>query len=299
MTAHFHPQRLLPRYAGLVSRTAQLPRGLPVSMALLGRLVNSSDKSATENPTPLELDLARVVVCGFPRTGTTFLQAAIQDAFEDPTACWKNHDVLAIPRYLNAGIPTVITLRDPLSTAISWSIYNSDQPTEKLLAARIQTYSVWHEQALRYLGSRLLRLKRFEDFREHPFETLSPVLQRIAREEELHHIDSEFVECDLEHRNAEQGISSRQGNTPSILRVPLRNQYLALTDSSRVRTAMDRATAVYGELTALSLERPIFDLVGSDSIAHAQHRIAVPVTLTGAVATGALGAAMLLRVLGD
>jgi hypothetical protein len=299
VSTHFHPQRLLPRYSGLISRLSRSPGGLKFYLAPLGPLVNSHEHSTSENPTSLDLELARVVVCGFPRTGTTFLQTAIQDVFEDSTACWKNHDVLAIPRYLRRGIPTVVTLREPLATAVSWSIYNADEPKETLLAGRLLTYASWHEQIPRYLESRLLRLKRFEDFRDHPFEILSPVLQQIAAEEELHHVDARQINEELEHSNAEHGISVLHGNTPSIDRRELREQYVKLSSRPRVAEALERATVIFSDLNTLSLHRPSLDPV---SLAAAQptHTLGTgAATLTGIVASGAAGAGLLLRLLGD
>lgn len=299
MTTHFHPQRLLPRYSGLVSILSRVPGGLKYTLGPLGPLVYSHERSTSENPSFLDLELARVVVCGFPRTGTTFLQTAIQDVFEDSTACWKNHDVLAIPRYLRRGIPTVVTLREPLATAVSWSIYNADEPKESLLAGRLLTYASWHEQVPRYLESRLLRLKRFEDFREHPFETLSPVLQQIAAEEELHHVDANLINEELEHSNAENGISILQGNTPSSDRRELRDRYLELSTAPRVVDAWERATVIFSQLSTLSLHRPSLDPVSLAAAQSTRTHGTGAAAWTGIMASGAAGASVLLRLLGD
>jgi hypothetical protein len=270
-----------------------------MALMVLGPIANSHERSTSENPTALEIELSRVVVCGFPRTGTTFLQTAIQDVFEDSTACWKNHDVLGIPRYLKAGIPTVVTLREPLDTAVSWSIYNHDRPDAALFTHRLTTYAMWHEQVLEYLHSRLLRLKRFDDFREHPFETMNPVLQQIAQEEELHHVDAEFVQHDLEVRNLEQGISVSQANLPAAERRAQRQKYLALTSSRRVARALDRASSIYDDLHSRSLSRPALDMFTLAAAEHSGFRSGNPAMWAGAIATGTAGAASLLRLLGD
>jgi hypothetical protein len=270
-----------------------------MALTVLGPIANSHERSTSENPTSLDIELSRVVVCGFPRTGTTFLQTAIQDVFEDSTACWKNHDVLGIPRYLKAGIPTVVTLREPLDTAVSWSIYNQDRVDADLLAHRLNTYAIWHEQVLHYLHSRLLRLKRFDDFREHPFETMSPVLQQIAREEELHHVDAEFVQNDLERKNLEQGLLISRANLPSGERHEQRQRYLELAQCRPAAKALDRASSIYDELHIRSLNRPSLDMLALAVTEQSSFRASNPAVWAGAIATGSAGAASILRLLGD
>jgi hypothetical protein len=270
-----------------------------MAITILGPIAMSHTRSTTENPTALDIELARIVVCGFPRTGTTFLQTAIQDVFEDSTACWKNHDVLGIPRYLKAGIPTVVTLRDPLDTAVSWSIYNQDRPNPALLAHRLTTYALWHEQVLHYMHSRLLRLKRFDDFREHPFETMSPVLKKIAQEQELHHVNAEMVTQELSEKNRDQGIQFSQANTPSSARHAQRNGYLELTSHRRVASALDRASSIYDDLLSRGLNRPPLDMLTIAITEQSGFRAGNPALWAGAIATGTAGAASLLRLLGD
>lgn len=212
--------------------------------------------STTENPSLQDLQQAEVVVCGFPRTGTTFLQAVIAEAFGRSTACWKNHDVLGIRRYMRVGIPTIVTLRDPLDTAISWSIYNRDEPSAAMLAHRLDAYSLWHENVLPHLESRLLRLKSFADFREHPMETLNPLLQALAVSDEVAFADAATVLTRVDNENNHDRIALERANVPHPDRTALKAPYRALTDSPRLAAHLDRARSVFNELMQASTHRP-------------------------------------------
>ena len=254
--SHFHPQRLKPRYVSALARLSKAPGGLPMATRVFAPIAFDRATSTTENPTLCELQQAEIVVCGFPRTGTTFLQAVVNEAFGRSSACWKNHDVLGIRRYMRMGIPSIVTLRDPLDTAISWSIYNRDEPNATMLARRLDAYSLWHENVLPHLESRLLRLKPFADFREHPMETLNPLLQALAVSDEVAFADVNTILTRIDQDNHADHIALEHANVPHPDRTALKAPYRALTDFPQLTPHLDRARAVFNELMKASDHRP-------------------------------------------
>lgn len=214
-----------------------MPGGLASTALALRGVAFDDQPSATENATVDDLRSAYVALCGFPRTGTTFLQKAINLALGDESACFKNHDPLAVGRYADAGLTTLVTLRDPLATIVSWSLYHGDLPSPELLSARLATYVAWHREIRRRLDSPWVVVIDFDEFSARPSAVLEHVLDFASDAEVSERTVSEHVRvC-----NEDSRLPMRHGNVPDPRRERLKEPYVTAAQQPRVRRVLERA----------------------------------------------------------
>lgn len=225
---HFHPQRLHPRYGGLVNLASQLPGGLALVSKSCGRFIFDQQPAGSENPSAGDLEAAVVAVCGFPRTGTTYLQEAAGQALGAPERCWKNHDPFSIPAYLNAGLLTLIPLRDPISTIASWSLYNNDPPSISRKRSRLLAYTAWHRAVKKYAKSPQVLFINFD--------SLGTGTERLI--------------AGVRQTNEAQLLPVTMQNFPSEVREELKAPYLQILNSVELRSELADAYRVFDQLNA-------------------------------------------------
>ena len=225
--AHFHPQRLHPRYGGLVNIASQLPGGLALASKTCGRFIFDQQPAGSENPSAADLEAAVVAVCGFPRTGTTYLQEAASQALGAPERCWKNHDPFSIPVHINAGLLTLIPLRDPISTISSWSLYNSDPPSISRKRSRLLAYTAWHRAVQKYAKSPQVLFINFD--------SLGATTEQLM--------------AGVRHVNEAQLLPVTMQNFPSEVREELKAPYLQILNSPELRHQLADAYHVFDKLS--------------------------------------------------
>ena len=225
---HFHPQRLHPRYGGLVNVASQLPGGLATVCSTLGHFIFDQQPAGSENPSAADLRAAVVAICGFPRTGTTFLQEAASQVIGAPERCWKNHDPFSIPAYINAGLLTLIPLRDPISTISSWSLYNNDPPSIARKRSRLLAYTAWHRAVRKYTKSPQVMFINFDSLGTGTEKLIAGVRQT----------------------NEAQLLPVTMQNFPSEVREELKAPYLHILNSPELRSQLADAYRVFDQLNA-------------------------------------------------
>lgn len=183
-------------------------------------------------------------MCGFPRTGTTFIQSAVTSALDDERACWKNHDPLAVRRYAQAGIPTWLTLRDPASTVVSWSLYHRDVPSSRMLARRLAVYTAWHREALRLLRLPGVEIIDFDEFAADPASVIRQRLGRVAGAR----VSASLVSAQVRATNHLDNRDLHQSNTPDPQRDQLKAPYFQLLSDPRARRRLREAQRAYDAL---------------------------------------------------
>lgn len=228
VSPHFHPQRLHPRYGGLVNLASQLPGGLATVCTTLNRFIFDQQPAGSENPTASDLRAAVVAVCGFPRTGTTFMQEAASQVLGAPESCWKNHDPFAIPGYVKAGLLTLIPLRDPISTISSWSLYNSDPPSTSRKRSRLLAYTAWHRAVQKYAKSPQVLFINFD--------SLGTGTEKLI--------------AGVRETNEAQLLPVTMQNFPSEVREELKAPYLQILNSPELRSQLADAFRVFDKLNA-------------------------------------------------
>ena len=242
--AAFHPQRLFPRYARTFATAAVVPGGLRAASRLARPIAFDDSPSSTENPSGSDLAQAQVALCGFPRTGTTFLQEAINVALDDERACWRSHDPLSVPINIKAAIPTLITLREPLSTIVSWSLYNNDAPSQALFSARIASYLAWHREIRRRVRSPWVSVLDFSEFSSAP----TAALLRFTAFSSARDLTTKDIATRVHHANDQAAIGLHMRNMPDPTRVNLSGRYVELSQSPTSRRLLGRASKIYEDL---------------------------------------------------
>ncbi len=250
MSVHpsFHPHRLFPRFGRPVEIISRRRGGLALAARLAGPLLFDRQASGTENATAADLRRVRVAVCGFPRTGTTFLQHAVGDALGNQAACWKNHDAFAATTFTDAGIPVLVPLRDPLSTIVSWSLYHHDPPSADLMRSRLAIYLAWHREIARLDQRAGLTMLDFEEFCADPGDVLATALGPSA-------VPSRVTEDAIERttdlvlaENDDRDLAINHRNVPAHERDLLKGPYLDAVRGDHVQSMLERANDVYLDL---------------------------------------------------
>lgn len=228
---HFHPQRLHPRYGGLVNVASQLPGGLATVCTTLAPFIFDQQPAGSENPTSADLQAAVVAVCGFPRTSTTFLQDATGQVIGGAEKCWKNHDPFSIPGYIKAGLLTIIPLRDPINTISSWSLYNNDPPSISRKRSRLLAYTAWHRAVRKYAKSpRVLFVS---------FDSLGAASERFV--------------AGVRQNNEAQLLPLAMQTFPSEAREKFKEPYLEILTSPILRRQVADANGVYENLMRVAV----------------------------------------------
>jgi len=244
----FHPQRVFPRYSAGFDLSSRVPGGLSVASRLMASLAFDGTPSASENAKQADLAAARVVVCGFPRSGTTFMQQAISRVLGSTAQCWKNHDVLAIPSYLEYGLPVLVPLRRPRAAVVSWSIYHADYPSVQAMTHRLHAYVAWHREFLRHSGDPGVRVIDFHTFVADPVWVLDLVLPDDDKADVLSSITADAIVSLVDQDNLSASLDLAHGNTPHPDRDALKSAYHELLDDRRLRSILGRAEELHEKL---------------------------------------------------
>lgn len=242
-----HPQRLHPRFARLADLASHAPYGLSV-FSLLAPVAFSGTSSSTENPSGDDLHKSGIAICGFPRTGSTYLKFAIERSLDSPGAVWRTHDVLSIPQLQAADLLVLVPLRDPRSTAISWSLYNSDESSRSLMQSRLRSYSAWHRQVARHTRNSGVRFLSFDYFTAQPSQALSTKFDAAGIQPKLESITSTDVAARLFDDDSAHGVEPRHTHVPSDHRATRRDDYASILDDRRLTSALSEAQALYEAL---------------------------------------------------
>lgn len=219
-----------------MEKASVFPGGIPTVNTLLGRLILDPFVSFSENPLPADLDCARIGVCGFPRTGTTFLLKAANVYLGDSSSAWKNHDPYAIRDFSARGIPVLLSLRDPLDAALSWAIYHGDAPSVEAITHRLDLFTAWHRIARREVRGARVVAADFDVFTRDPAPLIASVVTDVLLQESPATISEEVA-----RDNSNDALGSHASNTPSEARQRIKQQYADLTDHPRVQRAVSPA----------------------------------------------------------
>ena len=228
-TEGFHPHRLAPRYSALFAYASRVPWGLEAACKGVGWLAFDGIRTTSETPETSTLPDLGFVVCGFPRTGTTYAQALLGSHLATGQRSWHTHDVLAIDSYHRAGLPVVVTLRDPIDTVASWSTYHGDTPSPTSITRRLRAYEAWHRRLTQWVPHVSLVGMHFESFTQFK----SPdVASRVNEEDKNRRLDP--LQQHLPHRD----------------RDVLLNAHRDMATHLDARRALVRAQAVYSHAKA-------------------------------------------------
>ena len=250
-----HPQRLYPKYARVADLASRQPQGL-CALSIIAPGIFSRTPSSTENPTAEDLGRSGIAICAFPRTGSTYLKFAIERSIESPGAVWRTHDVLAVPQLERAGLLVLIPLRDPRSTAISWSLYNNDEPSLSRMRSRLHSYAAWHRQVARYSSHPGVRFISFDYFSREPSHALTTKFKAAGIQPTHESLASDVVAADLWEDDATHGVEPRHTHVPSDHRAAVRADYEGLLADPKLASPLACAEALFDGLMKRAPQPP-------------------------------------------
>lgn len=236
-----------PRYSGIGDVVTRLPGGFS-AMSAAYPLLGDRARTAGDAPASLAGNGSPIAVVAFPRTGSRFLATAVSELLHGVEVPHL-HDPLLIEMLQRQGVQVLVSLRSPLDAAISWSIYNGDEPTEKLLLSRLKAYVMWHRYIRRLTKDDRLAFLRFENFTADPAAALASFLPNT----ESRSITSRDVWLQVAADN--NASSWEVTNLPSEHRQQRRARYDQYVSTRSIHRTLSQADELYREL--VSLRAPI------------------------------------------
>lgn len=241
---HFHPHRVYPRRTRLVMGTSRVAGVTDALLRWTPRLILDSTPISSEDPRTSDVRSTRLVVCGLPRSGTTFLTRAGEIFLGGRGSVWKSHDPFVGRDFLPSGVPVIVLLRAPLETAISKAIFHEDQVTATSLMRRLALTTTWYRLMAHEPPHELLRAWDFAEVVADPSFVLESTLhQRSAAPLEAAAVVQE-VSSDDEH----QGVTSPQTHIPHADRTRLQARYESFAENARVHRYLSLALEAQEEV---------------------------------------------------
>jgi hypothetical protein len=227
---HFHPHRVYPRRIRLVMAASRVPGATEALVHWTPRIVLNTAPCIHEDPDIGTAQATRLVVCGLPRSGTTYLSRAAEMFLGAEGAVWKSHDPFVHRDFIPWGIPVLITLRPPLENAISKAIYHADPITPGALVRRLALITAWYRLMAREPQHELLRFCEFSDVIKDPHDVLRTVLHGSCSPR----IDCSTVVNAVATEDARKELASPQTHIPHMDRAQLRARYEEFADDVKV-----------------------------------------------------------------
>lgn len=202
-----------------------------------GGFLQDQTPSSSEDPTVEDILATSLVVCGVQRSGTTYLSRAADTLLDGSGRVWKSHDPFAPRDFLPYGIPVIITLRDPLATAISKATYHGDALTPRSLCRRLDLVTTWYRLVAHEPRNPLLTTADFDEFTDYP----ATCLQRPLKDRVTTNVSAGDVLSRVELIDSQQNLDSSQTHTPHPERLDRRSRLEDFTEQPSVRRHLGRA----------------------------------------------------------
>jgi len=114
---------------------------------------------------------------GFPRSANTYCYNILKVAFPSLPLCTHIHTAASIRLALRFNVPTLVLVRDPVSTCCSLLLKHHIEPTAKEVGSLLLDYIEYHDFVMK--KSAQLGILRFEDAVSSPEYIIRVVCQRL------------------------------------------------------------------------------------------------------------------------
>ena len=185
------------------------------------------------------------MVLGFPRSGNTFLTAWLNQVKKPQTRVIDgkvSHSALDVIRCANAGVTTLIPVREPVDTCASWLVRINQPDSQSQAIKTLKAYTAWYQTAGTQLARSSIILVPFDVFVKNPlFVTTIPEIDQFLDPVKYRSINlNEFT------RDLRSALSDVHGQGLPIDGVP--GEFLiSLPEPSR---------KVENDLARMNLEKP-------------------------------------------
>ena len=243
---NFHPQKLFPRYSRLAATSALSNFGFSAFRRALPFAWDQKNIES-ERLLPQYLGSTPLAIVGYPRTGTTFLQFALEREMNSRGQIFKNHDAFSIGNLSLRGIPVLIPVRNPRDTCISWSFYNKDKFSRKSALRRLASYLAWHRIAHRYIAHENVFPIPFDAFSQQLGFIPNNILQKLEISSSLEVSQTTGLMNDFHSIQNDLNLDLRVSNTPSAARQQATQSYKEIYDHLSGHRFMTKAKNLYEE----------------------------------------------------
>jgi hypothetical protein len=199
--------------------------------------------------------LPSLVVCGYPRSGNTFVAEYLRTALPEHAEVLSNrHSPIKVQVAAELGVPVVIPVREPLPAVASWMLYMGE-PLELARAKRhLLGYRSWHEYVMKVRSRELSLVVPFEKAVTSPasilgwapIQRLNPVLAQ--------HIDVDGVVSRIENDAQDGAVLDpvTQQSVPHPERATRAAAYAALLAMPELAKYRRTAAEVHAEVVEVS-----------------------------------------------
>ncbi|MFK8016613.1 MAG: hypothetical protein AB8G17_14365 [Gammaproteobacteria bacterium] len=115
---------------------------------------------------------------GFPRSANTYCFNIIKAGFESLRISTHIHTTASLKLARRYGTPTMVLVRDPVSTCCSLLVKLTHEPTPAVLEAQFRDYLEYHEYVLAHRAD--IDILKFEDVVQSPTVIVTAVAERLG-----------------------------------------------------------------------------------------------------------------------
>jgi hypothetical protein len=235
--------------------------GLP----FIDRTIDASSARLMGNGSRLDVRaLPSLVVCGYPRSGNTFVAEYLRTALPEHSEVLSNrHSPIKVQMAAELAVPVVIPLREPLAAVASWMLYLGE-PLELARAKRhLLGYRAWHAFVLKVRSRALSVVVPFDQAVAAPDSLLGWAPIQRLNPVRAQNIDVDDVVARIAHdaQDGAVGDPATQQSVPHPERASRAAAYSALLAGSE----LERYRRMAAEVHAEALEVGGFDRVAAPS----------------------------------
>jgi hypothetical protein len=210
--------------------------------------------------------LPSLVVCGYPRSGNTFVAEYLRTALPEHAEVLSNrHSPIKVQVAAELRVPVVIPVREPLAAVSSWMVYLGE-PLELPRAKRhLLSYRAWHSYVLKARSRDLSLIVGFDEAVSSPGTLLRWAPIRRMNPLRAGGIDAAEVVARIE-RDARDGFVRdpvAQQSVPHPSRGALAEVYVDLLNSRELELPLRLAAEIHAE---------VMEFAGSDRVAATSER---------------------------
>jgi len=192
-----------------------------------------------------------VVVSGYPRSGNSFVAAALQRGTAGRLRIGsREHSPLISPIASGAGVPVIIPVREPVGTLASWLVFRASQGSHDRIDAYLASFRDWYRFVHRYRDPRTSVVVAFDDFTRDVNSLFTSKVVQFLDQNGVSPLDDSDVLADLEDAEKEgrgtafDATASLPVNARAEEKRHARDQLLSDRHSRRLHEAMDAYRAL-------------------------------------------------------
>jgi hypothetical protein len=199
--------------------------------------------------------LPSLLVCGYPRSGNTFVAGYLRAALPEQSDVLSNrHSPIKVQLAADLGVPVVIPVREPLSAVSSWMLYLGDPLTLRQAKRQLLGYRAWHAYVLKVRSLERSLLVSFDQAISAPECMLGWAPIQYLNPLRARSIDIDEVIARIEH-DARAGAvrdPATQQSVPHPERASRKAAFTALLATPELERPRRMAVEIYAEVMELA-----------------------------------------------